>query len=50
MKIKLDENLPLRLANLLKDLGHELIPFMVNCSSDMRTARFGTLHRRNRDF
>jgi predicted nuclease of predicted toxin-antitoxin system len=24
MKIKLDENLPLRLANLLKDLGHDV--------------------------
>ena len=23
MKIKLDENLPLRLATLLKDLGHD---------------------------
>jgi predicted nuclease of predicted toxin-antitoxin system len=24
MKIKLDENLPLRLATLLKDLGHDV--------------------------
>jgi predicted nuclease of predicted toxin-antitoxin system len=31
MKIKLDENLPLRLANLLKDLGHDVHTVREEC-------------------
>jgi predicted nuclease of predicted toxin-antitoxin system len=49
MKIKLDENLPLRLAILLKDLGHDAHTLQDESLMGHADREIGKRRRRNRD-
>jgi hypothetical protein len=50
MKIKLDENLPLRLVILLKDLGHDVHTPHDELLIGHPAERFGKRPRKNLDF
>jgi predicted nuclease of predicted toxin-antitoxin system len=50
MKIKLDENLPLRLATLLKDLGHDVHTLHDELLLGHADGEIWKRRRRNQDF